>query len=186
MKRLIIGLTGHSGAGKSTAADYLAEKYQLKVFEGSAILRQDAAKQGRQLVVREDYEGFFREQQQRRGLDYLSRLLLASDAPRALQSGLRSPADCERLQAVRGVVIGLVCDSAVALARTDKTNPKNAATIEQYAEQQKLQESTDEFGSHVSWIVEHADYQIDTSGPVEQTQAELDRVVAETLRKLDQ
>lgn len=185
MNRLIIGLTGHSGTGKSTAADYLANKYGFKLFENSQAIREDAVAAGVTLAARKNYNDFYRQQQHLLGKDYLAKRVIGSNELRILQAGLRSRADLEFLQQSGGFVIALVCDPAVALARIDKTIPKNAQTIEQYLAQQRLDDSTDEYGTHVTWAVDHADYQIDTSGSVKRTRAELDQVMSEILSKLD-
>ena len=186
MQRLIIGLTGHPGTGKSTAAAYLADKYGFYVFESSQALKDDAAAAGVTLKARKDYIDFYRQQQAALGLDYLARRVIESDEPRILQAGLRSRPDFELLHAAGGVIVALVADAAAVLQRIDHHLSKNATSLEEYRYQQQIDDSPNEFGTHTSWVVEHADYQIDTSGPLKQTQAKLDQVMAEILSRLDQ
>lgn len=186
MNRLIIGLTGHPGTGKSTAAAYLADKYGFKLFENSQAIKRDAVAAGVSLVLRKDYNDFYRQQQQRLGKDYLAQRVINSKEPRILQTGLRSRADFEALRRARGYVIALTCDPAVAVGRIDKNLSKNAQTIEQYLDQLKVDDSQDDYGTHTSWVVDHADYTVDTSGALAQTQAKLDQVMAEIMARSDQ
>lgn len=178
-ERLVLGLTGFSGTGKTTLANYLAKEHGFSLLEGSALIRKRAEEAGMLLDSRNTYEAFFREQQLGRGLDWISETMLTMNAARLLQVGLRSPADLRNIQRVGGKVIGLVCPPALCVSRIDTANPKNPATVKEYIEHQAIEESANETGSHTALTVDNADYTLDTSRSIECSYAQLDSIVAE-------
>lgn len=176
--QMILGLTGFSGTGKSTIAEYLAKKHGFYIFEGSTLMRQAAVELGIVLSSRSTYETFFRRIQQERGLSWISDAMLATGKGRLLQVGLRSPSDAARIHQANGKVLALTCPPEICIARMDKDNPKNPTTLHEYVEHQQIESSTDEYGSHTAWVIEHADYVIETSGPINSTFARIDTIVA--------
>ena len=178
-EKIVLGLTGFSGTGKTTLAEYLSREHGFTLFENSSRLRHAAAEAGQTLSSRNDYEQFFRQQQVVRGLSWLSDEMLAIDADRLLQVGLRSPHDLRNIQRVGGRIIGLVCPPSVCITRIDTTDPKNPSTIEEYIQHQAIEESLLEVGSHTAWAVMNANYGLNTASPIEHTYAELNSIVAE-------
>lgn len=177
--RLVLGVTGEPGTGKSTLSDYLADTHDFLVLEGSILLKKYAGELGMKLTSRDSYDTFFRQQQRIRGMAWLSDITLSATHNRVLQAGLRSKYDFRQIKNGGGFIIGLTCPPAIALGRMDTTNPKNPQTVEEYRQHQLIEESKDEYGNHTMWCVEHADYQLDTSKPLTETYHELDDIVAE-------
>lgn len=176
-ERTILGLTGLSGTGKSTISEYLIQQHGFTVLEGSPVLKSVAAEEGVTLSERADYEQFFREQQRLRGMDWLSRMVIDTAGDRVMQGGLRSRYDFATIRRNGGFIIGLACPPEICIQRVDSSNPKNPTTLEAYAAQVALEESTDEYGLHTAWCVANADYVFDTSKPLDATKSEIDEVI---------
>lgn len=87
MKRLIIGLAGDPGSGKTALAKYLADRYGFYHFEGSSGIREAAAHQGITLRSRADYSNFHATLQRRLGKDVLAQTLLARPEQRLVFAG---------------------------------------------------------------------------------------------------
>jgi shikimate kinase len=177
--KLVLGLTGHPGTGKSTLCDYMAEKHDFLVLEGSVLLKKYAGEQGVKLATRESYMDFFRQQQHTLGFSWLSDITFAASHNRVLQGGLRSKYDFKQIKERGGFIVALTCSPEVALERIDTSNPKNPQTIEQYNQHKLLDESPDEYGAHTSWCIENADYHLDTAKPLTETHLEVDELMAE-------
>ena len=154
----MVGLTGRTATGKTTAAA-----------------------DGLVLGLRESYEQYYREQQKIRGRSYLADIML-SRGERIVHCGLRSPADYFRIKQAGGIVVALACPPEVCLSRIDTSNPKNPSSLEQYVVQQGLQDSPDDYGSHLMWAIDNADYIVDTSRTLEETFASLDSLVGRLLK----
>lgn len=178
-KRIIIGLTGLSGTGKSTVSEHLTSEHGFHVLEGSAVLKRIATEDGVTLSAREDYDKFFREQQRLRGMDWLSRMVMDSDGDRVMQGGLRSRSDFNNIRRNGGHILALVCPPEICVQRVDPANPKNPTTLEAYEAQVALEESKDEFGMHTEWCVTNADYTFDTSKPLKATYNDIDSVISQ-------
>lgn len=180
--RTVIGLTGRTGTGKTTVAAHLKDRWGFGVFEGSELLRGAARADGLVLDSRDSYERYYRRQQETRGASYLADIMLASDAERVVHCGLRSPADQLRIKQAGGVVVTLVCPPEICVSRIDIANPKNPSNLEEYVSQQALQDSSDDRGSHLTWVIANADHVVDTSGNLEETFASIDGIVGQLLK----
>ena len=180
--RIIIGLAGFAGTGKSNLARHLSEKYHFQLFEGSALLRHAAAERGLTLDSRQSYEQLNRQLQADCGLSWATDIMLASNEGRLLFSGHRSPSDAQAIHEAGGVIVALSCPPEICLTRIDTTDPKNPRTIAGYLEAQRNDTSNTEFGSNTPWVIAHADYTINTSGPTEATCAKADQLVEAMLR----
>ena len=176
-ERLVFGLTGYSGTGKTTISNHLADK-GIVVEEGSGIIKVAAATRGSVPSTRQEYEEAFRTEQKYRGMSWLSERILASDGTSIMQVGLRAKPDFLNLKRHKGLIIALVCPIELCLARIDASNPKNPRTAEEYLEHQAIENNPDAngFGSYTQWCVEHADYSIDTSQSLEAVLGEVDAI----------
>ena len=178
-ERLIVGLSGHSGTGKSTICNYMKAEHGFLVLEGSTILKQYASEAGVSLTSRDTYEDFFRQRQRSHGKTWLSDITLSTAGDRVLQGGLRSKYDLHNIKRAGGFVLALICPPLVALQRIDTSNPKNPRTADEYEQHLVLEESADDYGLNTAWCVANADYSIDTANPLEQTYADIDKALSE-------
>lgn len=180
-ERLILGLTGFSGSGKTSNASWLANAYGFTLFEGSTSIAREASRQGLTLGSRNDYEAFYRKTQQEISPDWLAQEMLSCPGDRIAQVGLRSRADFRRIREASGLVIAFVCPETICFNRLDTSLAKNASTLEEYRAQKLIESQPDEAGSSTDWAIDNADYQVDTSQDTEQVHTELSRIIAERL-----
>ena len=175
--RLIIGLAGGPGTGKSEVAKHLKDTMGFTVFEGSEYIKSTATAQGITLQTRQDYDEFHRKKQQEFGLTWLSDTALAIDAQRIVFSGLRTRPNALKLRSAGGFIIALQCPPEVCISRMDPKNPKNAKTVEEYVQQLHEQESKTDLGAHALWVAEHADYTVDAARPLEVVTKQVEALV---------
>ncbi|HEX7368413.1 MAG TPA: AAA family ATPase [Candidatus Saccharimonadales bacterium] len=180
--KTVLALTGPSGSGKSTLAARLSEVYGFDAIEGSNVISQHARLRGSPAPsTREQYEDFFRAEQHRAGMAWIAGELLRRTSNRLAYAGLRSKYDFARIHSAGGFIIALDCDPKTCLARSDPSDPKNPTTTEEYERHAQLQNSPDEYGSHLDWVIAHADRHIDTSLAIPEVNAQLDTIVGELL-----
>lgn len=175
---LVLALAGRSGTGKSTLAKGLAESRGFAIFEGSTIIKTHAEAHGVVLHERPDFEAHHRRMKEELGAACLTEAMFSSSERRLGYAGLRTIANYENIRARGGIVIGLVCNPEICVGRSDKTDPKNAKTLQEYLEScRSIENSTDENGSQVDWVVSNADYVIDTSRSYPQVLALAEAIV---------
>jgi shikimate kinase len=179
-ERLLLGLTGYSGTGKTTISKYLEDK-GFVIEDGSALISRAASERGHVPSSRQEYEDAFRTEQKYRGLSWLSESILAREGSRIVQAGLRAKPDYLNLRKHNGLIIALICPIEVCLGRIDGSNPKNPKTPDEYREYQAIENNPDAngYGTHTGWCIENADYWVDTSQPLGATLNEIDVIVNE-------
>lgn len=178
MKRLILGLAGNPGSGKTALAKYLEERYGFYHFEGSTGIREAAEKMGVALKSREDYSNFHTRLQKEFGKDVLAKTLLARQEDRVVFAGLRSPHNAQALQEAGGLIIGLACPLDVCFSRQSKETDFEA--FRQTVESER--HSQDGYGANLQPVLDMADITLDTSQPLEACYRHIDDKVAKMLR----
>lgn len=173
-----MALSGLPGSGKSTYAKYLSGRYGFCAVEGSDCLREAAASMGRTLNVAGDYEQMARELQLAVSKSWIADRVLAQGGDWPLHVGLRTRQDFERIHDAGGFVVALVCPPEVCRARINEIAPSRFPSPESYLAQVALEISSDGYGSDTPWVIEHADYRIDTSRPMEEVRTDLDAIIA--------
>lgn len=181
LSKKLTAITGYPGTGKTELARHLNERFGFHVVEGSDVLKAAAKVEGEVLSTRDTYERYFKRQQERLGMAWLTDYALQQPYDRVHHAALRTKYDVEATHRNGGILVALVCPPEICLKRMDTTNPKNPKTIEEYEEHRSWQNSTTEFGSHTQWSIDHADFTLDTSKPIQETVAELDEVVTQYL-----
>jgi predicted kinase len=177
---LVLSISGPPGSGKSTLAERLRIVHGFYTLENSKLINETAVAMGRvALTYRDEYEGFFREEQKRSGMAWIADRLLARPEHRLGHIGLRTSFDLDQVHRVNGLALALDCAPEICLERIDRDNVKNPTTIDEYMDHLRIQDSTDEYGSHLSWVMTHADRHLDTSLSFSVTSAEIDSIVAE-------
>lgn len=178
-----LGITGHSGTGKTTIANYLARKYSFEVYEGSSIIAAHARSSGLQLKERGDYAAHHRVMQQSLGSACLSKVFLDQEADRAVFCGVRVPANLAKQKEAGGVILGLVCPPKVCVERLDTTDPKNASSVDEYFAQIQNETGADENSINVNWCIQESDHIIDTSQPLDASLIIIDSIVEPLLAR---
>ncbi len=96
MPKIIIGLTGLARSGKDTVADYIAEKYDFKVFTMSDTLKSECMK--RNLEISKDNLSLIGDAMRKEfGNDIVAVKTIekAGNFPRSIISGVRSPEEID-------------------------------------------------------------------------------------------
>jgi cytidylate kinase len=175
MKRLILGLAGDPGSGKSALAEYLATQYHFYHFEGSDGIREAAKEEGVVLRSRSDYSNFHASLQKRRGQDILAQILLARPEDHIVFAGIRSTHNALTLQRAGGLIIGLDCPLDVCFSHIER--PKT--TFENFRQEAEAEwYSKDGYGADLKPVLAMADLTIDTSQPIEECFTFIDNLVA--------
>jgi dephospho-CoA kinase len=177
----LTAITGYPGTGKTELAKHMDEKFGFHVVEGSDVLKAMAIKDGEVLTTRDTYERYFKRRQLQYGMAWLTDYALRQPFDRIHHAAIRTRYDVDATHEYGGIVVALVCPPEICIDRIDTSNPKNPKTIEEYDEHVGWQNSTDDFGSHTQWSIDHADFTLDTSKPLEATLAELDGIVTDYL-----
>jgi hypothetical protein len=161
--RLIMALSGPPGVGKSTHARYLADTYGFSPKEGSDCIRDAAKQMGRLLTVPADYESIVKELQLSSSVSWIADRVLDQGGNRPLHVGLRTRQDFHRIHQVGGLVVALTARPDICISRINKSDPGRFQSEAEYLEQLELETSGEGYGSDTLWVVDRADYRIDTS-----------------------
>jgi cytidylate kinase len=177
-RRIILGLVGKPGSGKTTTARYLARQYDFHHYESGDGLREYAQRKGALLFGPEDYHNFHKQLQQELGDDALAQLFLARPEQRLAFVGLRALANAQAIQAAGGLIVALDCPIEQRFARVDHSGLKYH---ESFADFQKAEEdvvhSPDGYCTEIEQIMQVADLTIDTSQPIETTRRHIDALI---------
>lgn len=178
-KNIFLGLAGPAHSGKSTTARILAEKHGLELFEGSALIRAEAELDGIQLSKRSDYDRYFRQLQHSRGRAWLSEIVLSAASGRAMQVGLRNKDDAKNFQRTPGgIIVALTCSPEVGFSRVNQSDPKYGRSLEAFKVSLESEDSSDEFGNHLQWVLDNADYTVDAERSQAAVMADLDAIIS--------
>lgn len=179
MAKIILGLIGNPGSGKTALARYLADVHNFYHFEGSEGLRQLADEEDVDLATRTDYSDFHRRMQQERGKTILADLFLKHSEDELVFAGLRSTYNAHKLQAAGGKIIALQAPVDVRFARIDHTGLKYEETLETFKKSEEEQlVSSDGLGADLANTIELADYTLDTSKLFAETVQEIEAIIA--------
>lgn len=179
INRVIFGFTGFIGAGKTTAINYLQEKYKAESYAFSTPLRD---------ILRRTYEPETRENLQKLsnilrdgfGQDLLAKII-AQDVRESIAhligvDGVRRPADIAHLREIDGFhLIYITADMETRYTRLTERgqNPDDATkTFEQFKADQER-----EAEQKIPEIATEATETIDNNGTLEQLYAQLDSLV---------
>lgn len=176
--RIIIGIAGNPGSGKTAIAKYLAAKYGFFHFEGSDYLRQVATARNVELKTRKDYSGFHRLLQQENGLSVLADYLLSREETKLVFSGIRSIYNAQKIKDNGGIIIALEAPIEVRFARIDHSGLKYEKDLDNFKKNEESQyASTDHLGADLSATMKLADITLDTNKPIGETSQEIDRII---------
>jgi adenylate kinase family enzyme len=177
-KRLIVGLVGNPGSGKSTIARHLANKHGFYHFEGSDYLRAEAKRRGVDLQTRNDYSEFHRSLQLEHGASVAAKYMLALPGERLVFSGLRSTQNARELQAAGGIIIALQAPVETRYARTTHDQLKSQPTLEEFKAVEDAQlVSRDRLGADVLSTMEIADITMNVARPLDEVLDEIDTII---------
>lgn len=184
-----IHLIGQAGAGKTTVADYLREKYSFSIFRPSDIVRIYAKQQGIVLKSREDYILCHRQMYEENP-EVMTGAVIGMEGERICIDGLRAPVEVEVLRhQCNMVTVALVCPPWLRFERimAERLNrigrdASSITTFEAFLEDERADNaSTDSRDPNVSTVLAMADFTIDTSVNTRKVLEHIDRVLQSLL-----
>ncbi len=176
-ERLVLALAGPPGVGKTTLGNFAEDELGFTSIDGSSVIKQRAAEDGATLTDRASYTEYYRNAQSKYGETWISDYVLSQDGDRIASVGLRNKDDARNILNAHGIIIALVCPPEDCFARVNKNDPKQKSTLEEFIAMLDEEESTDEYGSHTNWVMQHATVSIDASKSLEHTKAALSQLV---------
>lgn len=188
MSKVILSLIGRPGAGKTSAAKHLQEKYGFTPFNFGMVIRDYAAQNGIELKQRSDYANTHVEMIKKHGWDYTLNIALGLTDDYVCIDDLRSIKYVEAFAAAGGKTIAFDCPVAVRFAHVqahpDKV--KYPPTLEAFKQSEAEDEATliaPELKFETDAVAQTADYHIDASGSLARTLEQLDQIVDAILAK---
>ena len=127
MSNIIIGITGLARAGKDTVANYIAEKYNFKVFTMSDTLKGECMK--RNLEVTKDNLSHIGDAMRKEfGNDIVAVKTIekAKNFPRSIITGVRSPEETDLFKRVSShfMLLSIISEDSNRYARRSEKDPK--------------------------------------------------------------
>ncbi len=177
-ERIVIGIMGKIGSGKSEASRYIAEKYGGRVFRFSDVLRDILQRLGLELS-RENFIALGAALRSAFGNGVIARALkrdiLASRAGVVVVDGVRYPEEVEMIRSFENsLLIYIHASPEVRYSRAVKRGEKGEATI---SYEEFLKNDGAETEKRIAELAKLADYRIDNNGTLEELHAALDGVL---------
>ncbi|WP_456474681.1 AAA family ATPase [Candidatus Pyrohabitans sp.] len=181
-KRVVIGVMGKIGSGKSEASRYIAKKYNGRIFRFSDILK-DILQRLHMELRRENFIALGSALRREFGDGVIARALkqdiLASDAQVVVVDGVRYPEEVEMIRSFENsVLVYIHAFSEVRYQRAVERGEKGEAAM---GYEEFLKNDSAETEKRIDELVKLADYRIDNNGTLEELYAALERVLDELI-----
>lgn len=174
----IIGIAGKPGSGKTSIASWLQSTYNYYILEGSDFLREKAKEKNVELITRDDYSNLHRQLQKESGKSVMIDHLLGLAHQRVALVGLRSKYNAEKIQSQGGVVIYLDAPVELRYERKKANNLFDFTRLTDFITQEENQmKSIDGLGADLESVQNIAEYTIDTSSSLENSQQKLTEIL---------
>jgi|Deesub1362B_J571_1020462.scaffolds.fasta_scaffold02176_6 dephospho-CoA kinase len=179
-QRVVIGIMGKIGSGKSEASRYIAEKYGGRIFRFSDILKDILQRLNLELK-RENFIALGSALRREFGDGViawaLKRDILTSEAQVVIVDGVRYPEEVEMIRSFENsVLIYIDASPEVRYQRAVKRGEKGEATI---SYEEFLKNDSAETEKRIAELAKLADYHIENNGPLEELYAALDCLLDE-------
>lgn len=134
IKKLIIGITGAFGSGKTTAAKFLQDKGFKKVSLAKEFLEVEAREQGMGLITRKILQDIGNQFRKKYGSGILAkkalRLLERNKVQKAVIDGIRNIGEIDELRKNGGILIAIIADRKVRFGRLKRLKRRERLTWE--------------------------------------------------------
>ena len=183
MPKLIIGIVGENAAGKTTATEYLKNKFNAVTFRFSDML-SDILKRMHLETSRANLQLLSTILRQNFSEDIMSKVI-AQDAKNStadiiITEGVRRPSDVPYLKELSNfILIYVKVDEQIRFSRlaTRGEKPDDATKTWEQFQTEGHQESEQQ----ILTIAQTADFTVDNNGTLENTYAQLEKIVSQYL-----
>ena len=182
--KIIIGIVGEMGSGKSTVARYIKEKYSASSYKFSDILR-DILEKLSLPVTRDNLIDLFLVLAPRFGEDVLAgpmkQAVDKDSSSYIVVEGIRRPADISKLQELpHFYLLGIHSDSKTRFARIHARQERSDDQEKSY--QEFLEDHKRSTEIYAPEMVENAEYQITNNQTTKELYREIDSVLESILK----
>lgn len=183
MSNLILGITGHMAAGKTTVTKYIQERHAGVSFRFSTMLR-DCLKRIHVEETREHLQSLSTFLRSTYGEDIMSKVI-AKDVAQATESiivveGIRRPSDVAYLKELDGFhLIGVSADLRTRYERIIQRNENPDDQEKTFEEFQ--QEQSHEADITIQDVMKNAEVVVDNNGDLEALYAQINDVIKKYL-----
>ena len=185
MRRLLFCVIGLPGSGKSTVADYIAQRYHGTVIHSGDVIRAEVRRRKLPYTSESDLkvaQWFHEKGRQRLLAKRVWDVLKRSKKSILVEEGFRSleaTRELQRLAGQRCIIIATVCPFKVRAARLAKRKRFAAGESLNYLRQR----DRDELRRGVGAVMKAADYRISNSGTQKQTEMHVDKLMKRLLAR---
>jgi dephospho-CoA kinase len=187
-RKLIIGITGFTGSGKDTVADYLKDK-GFCYTSLSDVIREECIRRGlsteRDNLIRvgnELREKFGFEEIARRSLEEIKE----SKSDRFVVVSIRHPQEVDYLRQQGGLhLVTVEAPLELRYERNSKRGrPEDSVSLEKFKEQEERERLGEGAQQQLNKVTLKADFRIDNSGSLEDLYQQVEKVLEEISNRL--
>lgn len=185
LSRIIIGLVGQQGSGKDTVANYIAKQYGFTHVSTGDLIRSYMIANGLGPTTRDRIQATITRLRKTKGPDVLIGLSLENPAQRLVLSGLRHPAEGDRIRSLGGVIVAVLVDQRTRYNRA-KDRGRVGDSID-FAAFRHLEDAENEKADptvfNINALIEAANYRIPNNGTEAELFVAIDRVMQSVLKQ---
>jgi len=167
---MIIGITGTLGAGKGTAAQYLAQKHNFVYYSVRNFIAEEVLRRGL-LVNRDTITQVANDMRRVHGSDYVTRQLfvhVVKEQRSVVVESIRTVGEVECLRAHHGVLWNIEADQKLRFERASRMPDTSHLNFEQFVEREKTDEVSSDPSQRLSGVRALADLTIVNNGTKEE------------------
>ncbi|NOQ56299.1 MAG: AAA family ATPase [Nanohaloarchaea archaeon] len=170
MSDMIIGITGLARAGKDTAAEYIADRYNFKVFTMSDTLKGECMR--RNLEITKDNLSHIGDAMRKEfGNDIVAVKTIekAKNFPRSIITGVRSPEETDlfRQKSSHFVLLSVTSEKDTRFKRRSERDPQTETVF--FARDERDMEN-----KGLGDVLEMTDYDIENNGDFDELHTKID------------
>ena len=174
---MILGFVGTYAAGKDAAADYLVEKHGFLHVSTGNLVREIIKENNLGGLDRSNLQKVANELRQKHGRGHLVHLALEEQGP-LIVSGLRNPGEAAVVKEAGGILVAFDAPHELRWERAKRRGRiDDALSLEEFQQQQAVEEGGGEHVQNISAVVAMADYQINNDGQLDHLHQKLDTLL---------